>query len=300
MEPVVALSLVTLSGETCLIEIQQSAKVADVRRAAIPSLGYRARSGQVTVGEQELKDTDPVADFSTSPWCIVFTSCRPKLLEAAKAAMESEEYKEAASHLHDLVQQHADLTADELKLLSSAFKARSGLLRAAWRQAREEGIATTEAAEVEAFCLEALRMLEERLLPHAPARSHERLVYGRLAGDYYRYLMELGGDEAEERRQRAHQAYEAAIAVQEDLVYPTHPSRLFLALNYAVFLHGLGDEDRAIAVARMAFEDAVGFNMGRGEEWETEGMDQGDISLALQMLRDNLTLWTQERDEAAK
>ena len=46
MEPLLALSLVTLSGETCLIEIPQSAKVADVRRAAIPSLGYRARSGQ--------------------------------------------------------------------------------------------------------------------------------------------------------------------------------------------------------------------------------------------------------------
>lgn len=210
--------------------------------------------------------------------------------------MESEEYKEATSHLHDLVQQHSDLTDDELQLLSSAFRARSGVLRAAWHQAREEGSATTEAVEVEAFCLEALRMLEERLLPHS--RGHERLVYGRLAGDYYRYLTELGGDEAEERKRRGHQAYEAAIAVQEDLVNPTHPSRLFLALNYSVFLHGLGDEDRAIAVARTAFEDSIGFNMGRGEDWETEGMNQGDITLALQMLRDNLTLWTQEREEA--
>ncbi|CAE7296974.1 YWHAB [Symbiodinium necroappetens] len=239
--------------------------------------------GKVTVGGQDLKDTDPVADFANNPWCIVFTSCRSKLLEAAKAAMESEEYKEATSHLHDLVQQHSDLTDDELQLLSLSLpqapvleevfgatavsfqnfgRAFMAYNRRNQRRvqnqsfeevltcgdmqfspsysvdvvAREEGSATTEAVEVEAFCL------EERLLPHS--RGHERLVYGRLAGDYYRYLTELGGDEAEERKRRGHQAYEAAIAVQEDV----------LVKNYSVFLHGLGDEDRAIAVARTAFE----------------------------------------------
>ncbi|CAE7202474.1 unnamed protein product [Symbiodinium natans] len=133
VDPVVLLSLTTLSGEACHIELP--------------------RSATVMVGTQDLKDTDLAADFSSESWCIVFTNDRGTLLEAAQAASQSEEYEEATEHLRDLVQQHSDLTKDENHLLSSVFKAHSGTLRAAWRKAAEEGAATAEAAQLEAWCL---------------------------------------------------------------------------------------------------------------------------------------------------
>ena len=36
------------------------------------------------VGEQELKDSDPIKDFIGDPWCIVFTNDRGALLPERK------------------------------------------------------------------------------------------------------------------------------------------------------------------------------------------------------------------------
>ena len=48
MDSFVTLSVATLAGVTCEIQLDRSATVADVRKAAMAYLGHRARSGKAT------------------------------------------------------------------------------------------------------------------------------------------------------------------------------------------------------------------------------------------------------------
>jgi 14-3-3 protein epsilon len=75
---------------------------------------------------------------------------------------------------------------------------------------------------------------------------------------------------------------------------PTHPIRLGLALNYSVFNYEiLGSPDRACQLAKQAFDDAIA---------ELDSLNEDsykDSTLIMQLLRDNLTLWTSDMPEDA-
>ena len=70
---------------------------------------------------------------------------------------------------------------------------------------------------------------------------------------------------------------------------PTHPIRLGLALNYSVFLYEVqAKQAEACTLAKQAFDDAIA---------ELDTLDEEsykDSTLIMQLLRDNLTLWTSE------
>ena len=103
-------------------------------------------------------------------------------------------------------------------------------------------------------------------------------------GDYYRYQAEISDDSG--RKEDAKEAY--AQAEEEGKVLPyTSPIRLGLALNYSVFHYEiLRDSDKACKVAKKAFDDAIG-------DLDTLSEDcYKDSTLIMQLLRDNLTLWT--------
>merc|ERR1719456_1905905 len=81
--------------------------------------------------------------------------------------------------------------------------------------------------------------------------------YLKIIADYHRYTAELLTGEAQEPSlQASQQAYQKACEAARNL-HPTHPMRLGLALNYAVFAHDiLNDASRARKLAANAFEDA--------------------------------------------
>ena len=75
---------------------------------------------------------------------------------------------------------------------------------------------------------------------------------------------------------------------------PTHPIRLGLALNFSVFYcEILNSPDRACRLAKAAFDDAIAELDTLSEE------SYKDSTLIMQLLRDNLTLWTSDMPAAA-
>ena len=113
-------------------------------------------------------------------------------------------------------------------------------------------------------------------------------------GDYYRYITEINqGDAArKEPADKALKAYKDAEAVATGLA-TTHPIRLGLALNFSVFYYEiLESPDEACRLAKRAFDDAVSELDASSNETHYK-----ESTLIMQLLRDNLTLWTSEMQE---
>lgn len=89
------------------------------------------------------------------------------------------------------------------------------------------------------------------------------------------------------RRAAADEDLQTATDVAQTELTPTHPIRLGLALNFSVFYYEiLNSPDRACHLAKQAFDDAIAELDSLSEE------SYRDSTLIMQLLRDNLTLWT--------
>eukprot|EP00826_Nyctotherus_ovalis_P060573 TRINITY_DN8516_c0_g1_i1.p1 TRINITY_DN8516_c0_g1~~TRINITY_DN8516_c0_g1_i1.p1 ORF type:complete len:120 (+),score=24.24 TRINITY_DN8516_c0_g1_i1:514-873(+) len=108
-----------------------------------------------------------------------------------------------------------------------------------------------------------------------------------MKGDYYRNFAEhVPGDRGKCARKKGQEAYERATEVAESLP-TTHPTRLALALNYSVFFYEiLNLPEQACKLAKVAFDSALE-NLDQLEDEEYK-----EATLYMQLLRDNLTLWT--------
>lgn len=113
-------------------------------------------------------------------------------------------------------------------------------------------------------------------------------------GDYHRYLAEFAtGDKRKDSADKSLEAYKAASDVAVTELPPTHPIRLGLALNFSVFYYEiLNSPDRACHLAKQAFDDAIAELDTLSEE------SYKDSTLIMQLLRDNLTLWTSDMQDS--
>ena len=93
--------------------------------------------------------------------------------------------------------------------------------------------------------------------------------------------------------EESQRAYNDAFDIAKNQMQPTHPIRLGLALNFSVFYYEiLNAPDRACHLAKQAFDDAIA-------ELDTLNEDSyKDSTLIMQLLRDNLTLWTSDAPDA--
>ncbi|CAI0463084.1 unnamed protein product [Linum tenue] len=86
--------------------------------------------------------------------------------------------------------------------------------------------------------------------------------------------------------------YEAASATASTELPSTHPIRLGLALNFSVFYYEImNSPERACHLAKQAFDEAIAELDTLSEE------SYKDSTLIMQLLRDNLTLWTSDLPE---
>lgn len=135
-------------------------------------------------------------------------------------------------------------------------------------------------------------MLDKHLIPSAQS-GESKVFYHKMKGDYYRYLAEFAtGERRKEAADKSLEAYQAASSVAASELPPTHPIRLGLALNFSVFYYEiLNSPDRACHLAKQAFDDAIAELDTLSEE------SYKDSTLIMQLLRDNLTLWTSDIQE---
>merc|ERR1711963_933433 len=201
-----------------------------------------------------------------------------------------------------------ELSVEERNLLSVAYKNAVGSRRAAWRiitsvEQKEKSKGSEENAgfakeycvkvetELQSICDKILGLLDGNLIPKA-GNGESKVFYQKMKADYYRYIAEFtDGDAKSKAAESARAAYADAAAVAEKDLAVTHPIRLGLALNYSVFMYEvLSNPDEACKMARTAFEDAIA-------ELDNVAEDSyKDSTLIMQLLRDNLTLWTSDQE----
>jgi 14-3-3 protein epsilon len=234
------------------------------------------------------------------------------LIYMAKLSEQAERYDEMVTYMTKLAETSRRLNMDGRNLLSVAFKNVVGARRASWRvlhsleekeEKKESGRAKDVALykaqvedELEKICQQVLNLLDDPLLKELEADEKpdgEALVFfHKMKGDYYRYLAEFQkGEGRETSKDKAAAAYATATTHAAESLKSTNPIRLGLALNYSVFQYEIADaKDKACKLAKDAFDDAVSELDDLTEE------QYKDSSLILQLLRDNLTLWTTPDD----
>jgi len=213
--------------------------------------------------------------------------------------------------MKSVAEQANELTVEERNLLSVAYKNAVGARRASWRvissielKENEKGSANAEIVteyktkiehELNKMCQSILDVLSSFLIPKANS-DEASIFYYKMQGDYYRYLAEvLTGEKKNQVSDNALQAYQKATDVATKTLPATHPIRLGLALNFSVFYYEiLSKPEEAIKIAKTAFDDAISDldSVGVGED------SYKDSTLIMQLLRDNLTLWTSEFQDA--
>lgn len=208
-------------------------------------------------------------------------------------------------------QNQNELNVDERNLLSVAFKNVVGTRRAAWRVIslieRKEGhkgqptnaekakkYKSTIEKELTTICEKILDLLKKYLIPNSKSEEAQVFLY-KLKGDYQRYIAEFESGELKARAtEEAQQSYEKAQNLANECLTATHPMRLGLALNYSVFFYEIKQNaHKACKMARDAFDEAIA---------ELDDIDDDfykDATLIMQLLRDNLTLWTEEVEAEA-
>lgn len=97
----------------------------------------------------------------------------------------------------------------------------------------------------------------------------------------------------EECKAKAQEAYNEASSMAAEVLLPTNPVRLGLALNHSVFLYEIvGDHSAACHMAQQTLQHAL-YDLG-----ETKQEGQPEVCIILQLLRDNLTIWSSEPPSA--
>jgi len=232
-----------------------------------------------------------------------------KLVEVAEA---SERYEDMCTWLKMLVLRkvaaNEPLSVDERNLLSVGYKNVVGAKRQSWRtlaQGSFPGMDDDFLAkyrsvvenELEAVCKDIIELVGKLLgIPNDDGNDEAKIFFLKMCGDYYRYLSEFKKekDSSEEKDSSALAAdnYKKAYELAKDSLPETHPTRLGLVLNYSVCCYEILDKkDEACQLAKEAFDSAI-------EKLDTlNDSSYKDSTLIMQLLRDNLTLWTSDENQ---
>ncbi|KAJ6659029.1 14-3-3 protein eta [Hemicordylus capensis] len=238
-------------------------------------------------------------------------SDREQLLQRARLAEQAERYDDMAAAMKAVTELNEPLSNEDRNLLSVAYKNVVGARRSSWRvissieqktmaDGNEKKLEKVKAyrekieKELETVCNDVLALLDKFLIKNCSDIQYEsKVFYLKMKGDYYRYLAEVAtGEKKNSVVEASEAAYKEAFEISKEHMQPTHPIRLGLALNFSVFYYEIQNApEQACLLAKQAFDDAIA-------ELDTLNEDSyKDSTLIMQLLRDNLTLWTSDQQD---
>ncbi|XP_019232511.1 PREDICTED: 14-3-3 protein 9-like isoform X2 [Nicotiana attenuata] len=236
---------------------------------------------------------------------------RENFVYIAKLAEQAERYDEMVDAMKNVANMDVELTVEERNLFSVGYKNVVGARRASWRilssiEQKEESRGNEQnvkrikeyqqkvESELTDICNNIMTVIDEHLIPSCTS-GESTVFYYKMKGDYYRYLAEFKtGNDKKEVSDLSLKAYQTATTTAEAELSTTHPIRLGLALNFSVFYYEImNSPERACHLAKQAFDEAIA---------ELDALNEDsykDSTLIMQLLRDNLTLWTSDIPEDA-
>lgn len=240
-----------------------------------------------------------------------------ELFYCARISEQVERYPQMLDYMRVLISRGVNFDAEERNLLSVAYKNAVGPQRTSWRimdtlEKKERSKADSVEkerniehlrrikGEVEAellhTCMEIIGYLENTLVKGAQT-DEGKIFFLKMQGDYFRYLAEFQIENADNKldvktADKALEAYEQALKLAEISLQTTDPIRLGLALNFSVFYYEIkNDPKKACELAKMAFDDAI------ADIENIQESNYKDSTTIMQLMRDNLTLWTSELED---
>ena len=242
-------------------------------------------------------------------------STRDEHIYMAKVCEQTERFDDMLLYIKKVLEFNEELSVEDRNLLSVAYKNSVGTRRTAWRvlssiETKEEAKNSSFLpqlreykkkieAELDTICDEIISLLQNKLIKSAKGNSQSEVFYLKMKGDYFRYIAEYAtADKHKNAADMAYDAYSKANEIASTSLETTNPIRLGLALNFSVFYYEVrNDPKQACQLAKQAFDDAI------ADIEKIEEENYKDSTTIMQLIRDNLTLWTTELehgDEAAE
>lgn len=233
---------------------------------------------------------------------------REDFILLAKMAQQTDRYQDMLEYIGKVVRSEVELNTEERSIVSAAYKNVVGNKRAELRvlqaieqkenrKANEHHVSYINnyreliEKELKGLCDEILTIIDKYLIPNIKKAVDSKVFYLKMKGDYNRYLTEFltNDQEYNDAVERALDAYKEADDLSRKHLATTNPIRLGLQLNLSVFYYEiLKKPEEAKQIANNAFEEAIA---------NIDNVNQDnykDCTLIMQLLRDNITLWSND------
>ena len=231
---------------------------------------------------------------------------REEYVYLSKLYEKAERFPDMVQSINKYVELDPKLTKEERNLLSAGYKNIISDKRSSWRllnnmeRKEEEKKNAVQSAnvkeikdkiekELNAICAEIQSVIDKYLIPNA-VDVENKVFYLKLKADYYRYKCEFSnGKDFDEACANAEKVYKEAYELSNKEMPITNSTILGLDLNFSVFYYEIkGLKEEACNIAKNAFDEAM------KSLDDLEKSRAKDTLLIIQLLKENLILWTNE------
>lgn len=259
--------------------------------------------------KSEKKSDNPNVQFVLDKYHDDLKKLRITLVYMAKVAERAERYDDMAAYMGKVAQIFPDLKKGERDLLIIGYKQVLGNIRKAWKSLSLEEDEdefdehrVSYHAKVQArlikVCTDGATIFETIAQDKKKRTAANKVFFLKTAADYYRYLaVAQRKNKADSKKygKKAIEGYKEAMTIAESKLPPTAPILLDTALHYSVCVQEILKETKqACFLAKTAFDAAIS---------KLDDLDDDtykDSTLIMQLLRDNLTLWTKSRERSRR
>jgi 14-3-3 protein epsilon len=233
---------------------------------------------------------------------------REEYVYLAKLYERAERFPDMVKYVNKYVELDPKLTKEERNILSAGYKNIISSKRASWRllntmERKEEKKNSPQISyikeikenierELNEICSEIQNIIDKYLVPNA-SEPENKVFYLKLKGDYFRYKCEFAsGKDFDDSCNKAENVYKEAYEIANANLPITNSTRLGLALNFSVFYYEIkGLKEEACNIAKQAFDESMKVLD------DLEKSRAKDTLLIIQLLKENLILWSNEMNE---